>query len=53
MSVDKARFRNPIIPDCKLELKIEAIRSHVKFGNIREKHLLKENVWQMHSGQPQ
>ena len=30
MSVDKARFRNPIIPDCKLELKIEAIRSHGK-----------------------
>ena len=28
MSVEKARFRNPIIPDCKLELKIEAIRSH-------------------------
>ncbi len=30
MSVDKAKFRNPIIPDCKLELKIEAIRSHGK-----------------------
>ena len=28
MSVDKARFRNPVIPNCKLELKIEAIRSH-------------------------
>ena len=28
MSVDKARFRNPVIPDCKLILKIEAIRSH-------------------------
>jgi 3-hydroxyacyl-[acyl-carrier-protein] dehydratase len=28
MSIDKARFRNPVIPDCKLELKIEAIRSH-------------------------
>ena len=27
MSVDKARFRNPIIPDCKLFLEIEAIRS--------------------------
>ena len=30
MSVEKARFRNPVIPDCKLELKIEAIRSHGK-----------------------
>jgi 3-hydroxyacyl-[acyl-carrier-protein] dehydratase len=28
MSVEKARFRNPVIPDCILELKIEAIRSH-------------------------
>ena len=28
MSVDKARFRSPVIPDCKLELNIEAIRSH-------------------------
>ena len=28
MSVEKARFRNPVIPNCKLELNIEAIRSH-------------------------
>ncbi|MDB9761087.1 3-hydroxyacyl-ACP dehydratase FabZ [Pelagibacteraceae bacterium] len=28
MGVDKARFRNPIIPDCELHLEIEAIRSH-------------------------
>ncbi len=28
MNIEKARFRNPVIPDCKLELKIEAIRSH-------------------------
>ena len=30
MSVEKARFRNPVIPNCVLELKIEAIRSHGK-----------------------
>ena len=30
MSVEKARFRNPVIPDCRLELHIEAIRSHGK-----------------------
>ena len=30
MSVDKARFRNPVIPDCELMLDIEAIRSHGK-----------------------
>ena len=28
MSVEKARFRNPVLPDCKLELKIESVRSH-------------------------
>ena len=28
MNIEKARFRNPVIPKCKLELKIEAIRSH-------------------------
>ena len=28
MSIDKARFRNPVIPDCELHLEIEAIRSH-------------------------
>ena len=28
MTIDKARFRSPVIPNCKLELSIEAIRSH-------------------------
>jgi|TARA_B100000700_G_scaffold104208_1_gene117717 3-hydroxyacyl-[acyl-carrier-protein] dehydratase len=28
MSVEKARFRSPVLPDCRLELNIEAIRSH-------------------------
>ena len=27
MGVEKARFRNPVVPDCDLLLKIEAIRS--------------------------
>ena len=30
MSIEKARFRKPVIPDCKLELNIEATRSHGK-----------------------
>ena len=30
MGVEKARFRNPVIPDCKLELKIEALERRVK-----------------------
>jgi len=28
MGIEKARFRNPVIPDCTLELNIEATRSH-------------------------
>ena len=28
MSVEKARFRSPVIPDCELNLDIEAVRSH-------------------------
>jgi 3-hydroxyacyl-[acyl-carrier-protein] dehydratase len=30
MTVEKARFRNPVVPNCILELKIEAVRSHGK-----------------------
>ena len=35
MTVDKARFRSPVIPDCKLELNIEAIRSHGRVWKYR------------------
>ena len=28
MNVEKARFRSPVLPDCRLELYIEAVRSH-------------------------
>ena len=28
MTIEKARFRNPVIPNCKLILNIEAVRSH-------------------------
>jgi len=28
MGIEKAKFRNPVIPDCKLELKIQATRTH-------------------------
>ena len=30
MSVEKARFRIPVVPDCKLQLNIGAIRAHGK-----------------------
>ena len=51
MTIEKARFRNPVIPDCKLELNIEAIRSHGRVWKYKEKLLLKEKKWQMLSGQ--
>ena len=35
MGVEKARFRNPVVPDCKLLLKIEAIRSHGRVWKYR------------------
>ena len=35
MSVDRARFRNPIVPDCELHLEIEAIRSHGRVWKYR------------------
>ena len=28
MSVEKARFRSPVLPDCELHLDIEALRTH-------------------------
>ena len=28
MGIEKARFRNPVIPDCMLKLEIKAIRTH-------------------------
>ena len=28
MSVEKAQFRKPVVPDCELHLDIEAVRSH-------------------------
>ena len=30
MSVEKAHFRSPVIPDCELHLDVESIRSHGK-----------------------
>jgi 3-hydroxyacyl-[acyl-carrier-protein] dehydratase len=41
MSIEKARFRNPVIPDCILELKIEAIRSHGKVWKYKGEAFVK------------
>ena len=35
MSVEKARFRNPVMPNCELYLDIEAIRSHGRVWKYR------------------
>ena len=35
MTIDKARFRNPVVPDCRLELNIEAVRSHGRVGKYK------------------
>ena len=42
MGVEKARFRNPVIPDCKLILKIEAIRSHGKVWKYKGEAFVNE-----------
>ena len=42
MNIEKARFRNPVVPDCKLELKIEAIRSHGKVWKYKGEAFVKD-----------
>ena len=42
MGVEKARFRNPVIPNCELELKIEAIRSHGKVWKYKGEAFVNE-----------
>ena len=42
MGVEKARFRNPVIPDCDLILKIEAIRSHGKVWKYKGEAFVNE-----------
>jgi 3-hydroxyacyl-[acyl-carrier-protein] dehydratase len=42
MGIEKARFRNPVIPDCKLILKIEAIRSHGKVWKYKGEAFVKD-----------
>ena len=44
MGVEKARFRNPVIPDCKLILKIEAIRSHGKVWKYKGEAFVNDKI---------
>jgi 3-hydroxyacyl-[acyl-carrier-protein] dehydratase len=50
MGVEKARFRNPVIPDCKLLLKVEAIRTHGRVWKYKgqafvENKLMADAIW--------
>ena len=40
MGIEKARFRNPVIPNCTLELKIEAIRTHGRVWKYKGEALI-------------
>ena len=51
MTVDKARFRNPVIPNCKLELNIEAVRSHGKVWKYKGEAIVDGKKWLMLCGQ--
>ena len=51
MSVEKAKFRNPVIPDCKLELNIEAIRSHGRVWKYKGEAFVQGKKWLMLNGQ--
>ena len=51
MGIEKARFRNPVIPDCKLELKIQAIRSHGRVWKYKGDAFVDEKKWLMLNGQ--
>jgi 3-hydroxyacyl-[acyl-carrier-protein] dehydratase len=46
MGVEKARFRNPVIPDCDLILKIEAIRSHGRVWKYKGEAFVDDKKWQ-------
>ncbi|WP_440692413.1 3-hydroxyacyl-ACP dehydratase FabZ [Candidatus Pelagibacter sp. HIMB1695] len=50
MGVEKARFRNPVVPNCKLLLKIEAIRSHGRVWKYKgrafvDNKLMADAIW--------
>mgnify|MGYP001198951524 CR=1 FL=1 len=50
MGIEKARFRNPVIPNCNLILKIEAIRSHGRVWKYKgeafvDKKKMADAIW--------
>ena len=50
MGIERARFRIPVIPDCKLYLKIQAIRSHGRVWKYKgqafvDNKLMADAIW--------
>ena len=50
MGIEKARFRNPVIPDCELLLNIEDIRSHGRVWKYKgqayvDNKLMADAIW--------
>ena len=50
MGIEKARFRNPVIPDCKLLLNVEAITSHGRVWKYKgqafvDDKLMADAIW--------
>ena len=44
MTIEKARFRKPVLPECVLELNIEAIRSHGRVWKYKGQAIVDGNL---------
>ena len=44
MTIEKARFRKPVLPECILELNIEAIRSHGRVWKYKGQAFVEGNL---------
>ena len=42
MTIEKAKFRNPVLPNCRLELYIEAVRSHGRVWKYKGEAFVEE-----------
>ena len=50
MNVEKARFRNPVIPDCELHLKSKQLDQHGRVWKYKGIAKVNEKKWQMLNG---
>ena len=44
MTVNNARFRNPVMPECELRLKVEAIRSKDKVWKYKGVAMVNDQI---------